>query len=111
MASSVDTRNQDDRLTVHSMFIRKRKRETTATLLLLLSPHQCLHVTQLIEKLQYSLLIVVDLLQCTILDLLHRLVHLPVLSREKVQNRHTMLDLVQLLRRRLRRRTLDSIRQ
>ena len=68
-------------------------------------------MTQLIEKLQYALLILFDLVQCTILDLLHRFMHLTVLARQERQNRQTMVDLVQLLRRRLRLWTLDSIRQ
>ena len=79
--------------------------------LLLLSFHQRFHLTELFEEFQDAMLIVVDLFDRTVFDLIHRFVNLNVVSREKVENRQTMLNLVDLLKHRILLVTVDPIGQ
>ena len=77
--------------------------------LLLLSFHQSFHLTELFEEFQDALLIVFDVFDRAIFDFIHRFVHLHVITREKMENRQTMLDLVDLLKHRILLMTVDSI--
>lgn len=56
-------------------------------------------------------MIVVDLFDRAIFDFVHRLVNLNVISSEKIENRQTMLDLVDFLEQRVRLIRVDAIVQ
>lgn len=87
----------------------KKKKEFEKLVLLLLSFHQSFHLTELFEEFQDALLIVFDVFERAIFDFVHGFVNLHVITREKMKNRQTMLDLVDLLKHRIVLMTVDSI--